>query len=187
MGKLLREFREYQEQLKEGIIPIHHDGHTYTVHRIGPGGKLSDKQHLDTSDEVDDWMHKVHGKFANVQVKQDQTGKVVHYTDDGQKFVPTKKFKESFHAMSESAMPKIDLSDYSDSEMIDTIYSSKSNGNFGTYKKDNANEATITLHNGNVFKVGKENHQYKVTSVKTGKSAVANNVEDAAWELTKKK
>jgi len=52
-------------------------------------GKLSNKEHLNDN-ELDKWMDKVYGKFANVRVERND-GRWIEYTDDGKKFVVTKK------------------------------------------------------------------------------------------------
>ena len=61
----------------------------YTVYKIDLKGKKSNKENLNDN-ELDKWMDKVHGKFANIRVERSD-GKTIDYTDDGTKFVIKKK------------------------------------------------------------------------------------------------
>lgn len=91
---LIKEFREYQQLLKEGYFKLDKEAHSYTVWKKDlNSGKLSHKEHLDSEEEVDDWMHKAYGKHVTILVKQDKTGKEITYTDNGEKFVPIIKKK----------------------------------------------------------------------------------------------
>jgi hypothetical protein len=81
--------------LDEGYFKMHPDDtYSYTVWKKDlHTGKLSHKEHLDNSGELQDWMDKVLGKHATILVKQDQSGKEITYTDNGTKFVPIDKKK----------------------------------------------------------------------------------------------
>lgn len=56
---------------------------TYTVNKINLDGSLSHKELMNNLDEVNAWLVEVYGKFASIQITQDQTGKVRRYTDNG--------------------------------------------------------------------------------------------------------
>ncbi len=56
---------------------------TYTVYKVELSGKLSNKEHMNSADEVEEWLDKVYGKFATVKVVQDRTKHWVMYTDAG--------------------------------------------------------------------------------------------------------
>jgi hypothetical protein len=57
---------------------------TYTTYRVNLDGALSDKEHLNNIDEVNEWMARVYGRFATILVVRDQTGAFRKFTDDGQ-------------------------------------------------------------------------------------------------------
>lgn len=84
----VKEGVETDDTLDEGYFKMHPDDqYSYTVWKKDlHTGKLSHKEHLDNSSELEDWMQKALGKHATVLVKQDQTGKEITYTDNGRKF-----------------------------------------------------------------------------------------------------
>lgn len=94
---LMTEFREYQKSLKEGYFKMHPaDTHSYTVYKKDlNSGKLSHKEHLDNSSELEDWMEKAYGKHVTILVRRDTDGNEVTYTDNGQKFEVIDKKKGS--------------------------------------------------------------------------------------------
>ncbi len=60
---------------------------SYTAYKVNMNGSLSNKEVLNNVDELNAWLVAVYGKFANVFVVQDQTGKSRHMTDNGEKLV----------------------------------------------------------------------------------------------------
>jgi len=75
-------FKDYLTEVKK---------HSFSVYKIEQNGKKSNRENLG-HDELDKWMNKVYGKFANVRVERDD-GNWVEYTDNGTKFVVMKKGK----------------------------------------------------------------------------------------------
>ena len=57
--------------------------YTYSAFKLSLDGSLSHRENLN-HDELDDWMARVYGKFASIQIRQDQTGKLITYTDNGE-------------------------------------------------------------------------------------------------------
>jgi hypothetical protein len=60
---------------------------TYTAHRVNLNGSLASCERLNNQDEMLDWVARVYGKHANIQVRNDRTNEVRLFTDDGEKFV----------------------------------------------------------------------------------------------------
>lgn len=56
---------------------------TYTAHKVNLDGSLSCKELLDNVDGVNEWLATHYGKYATVQIVQDQTGKTRRWTDNG--------------------------------------------------------------------------------------------------------
>jgi len=57
---------------------------TYTANKLNLDGSLSHKELLNNIDEVNQWLVDFYGKYASIQITQDQTGKIRRYTDNGQ-------------------------------------------------------------------------------------------------------
>ena len=55
----------------------------FTVHNIKTDGTLSNKECLN-NDELDQWLDDNYGRFANLQVVQDLTGKKIVLVDGGE-------------------------------------------------------------------------------------------------------
>jgi hypothetical protein len=60
---------------------------TYTAHRVNLDGSLAACERLNDQAEMLDWVSRVYGKHANIQVRNDRTNEVRCYTDDGERFV----------------------------------------------------------------------------------------------------
>jgi hypothetical protein len=56
---------------------------TYTVYKVELDETLSNKEHLDNIEEVNEWLGKVYGRFATVKIFNDQTGAFRLMTDNG--------------------------------------------------------------------------------------------------------
>lgn len=65
----------------------------YSAYTLNTDGSLSHRENL-SNDELDVWMVSQYGKRATIQVVQDLTGRTVVFTDDGEKFVVSHKFKK---------------------------------------------------------------------------------------------
>jgi len=59
---------------------------TYTVFQLLPSGRQINKEHLNDLGEVNEWMDRVHGEYATIQIVSDRTGADRVFTDNGRKF-----------------------------------------------------------------------------------------------------
>ena len=59
---------------------------TYTVYRLRINGALTNKEHLNNVDELNTWIASVFGRFANIMIVSDRTGKTITMTDNGEWF-----------------------------------------------------------------------------------------------------
>ena len=63
---------------------------TFTVCQLRLNAKgeyeVANKQHLNDFFEVEEWAYEVYGKFASIRIVCDQNGKVMEYTDNGEKW-----------------------------------------------------------------------------------------------------
>lgn len=64
----------------------------FSAYTLNTDGTLSNRENL-SYDELDNWMLSQYGKRATLQVVEDLTGRVVIFTDDGERFVVSCKFK----------------------------------------------------------------------------------------------
>tara|TARA_S200002703_G_C3691534_1_gene212356 strand:- start:58 stop:273 length:216 start_codon:yes stop_codon:yes gene_type:complete len=59
---------------------------TYTAHRITINNKMTERAELNNKAEMLDWVDSVFGKFAMIEILNNETGEWRRFTDVGDKF-----------------------------------------------------------------------------------------------------